>query len=75
MTKTSDDQSSVPANLHTIAFHAIAAGADHTCAIRRDDGGAECWGKNEDGQATPPDAGPYGIQSRSTAAPTHPQKP
>eukprot|EP00662_Eupelagonemidae_sp_cell21_P040742 gene40742-47810_t len=38
------------------ALHPIAAGDRHTCAIRQADGAAECWGRNDDGQATPPDA-------------------
>eukprot|EP00662_Eupelagonemidae_sp_cell21_P056923 gene56923-biopygen23358 len=38
------------------AARPIAAGEEHTCAIRRDDGTAECWGINYLGRATPPDA-------------------
>ena len=34
-------------------YAAIAAGGFHTCAIN-ETGGLECWGLDEDGQATPP---------------------
>ena len=32
----------------------ISAGYDHTCGVRTD-GSLACWGKNDSGEATPPD--------------------
>eukprot|EP00662_Eupelagonemidae_sp_cell21_P025248 gene25248-59069_t len=46
----------VPSAAHPAA-HTIAAGDDHTCAIRIVDGTARCWGSNAHGQGAPPDAG------------------
>ena len=36
------------------SYTAVSAGFAHTCAIRASDGAIECWGDNDDGQATPP---------------------
>ena len=42
-----------PDKVATAAGATIDAGADHACALRPD-GNAECWGKDDDGQADPP---------------------
>ena len=34
-------------------FRAVSAGGSHNCAIRTD-GTLACWGRNVEGQATPP---------------------
>ena len=36
------------------AFMSISSGGDYSCALR-DDGKAVCWGRNDDGQAKPPE--------------------
>lgn len=38
---------------HDLKFRAIAAGTHHTCALRLD-GSVACWGRDDDGEASPP---------------------
>ncbi|NLN62886.1 MAG: hypothetical protein GX146_08415, partial [Myxococcales bacterium] len=52
---TDDDLPDVP------TFTSLSAGGGHTCGIREDNGLAQCWGGNDDGQAAPP----AGIQFTS----------
>ena len=35
-------------------FRSVSAGYTHTCGIRADDGGVECWGESYAGRLTPP---------------------
>jgi len=35
-------------------FRSVSAGYMHTCGIRADDGGVECWGESDAGRLTPP---------------------
>jgi hypothetical protein len=48
------------------AASAIAAGDDHTCAIREGSGAVVCWGADADGQASPP-LFLNGVQGHATA--------
>ncbi len=40
-------------------FKAISVGYSYACAIRDADGGIECWGNNNNLQASPPTTGSY----------------
>ena len=35
----------------------VAAGGSHSCAVRDGDGHVACWGRNDDGESTPPSPG------------------
>jgi hypothetical protein len=37
------------------AYVSLGSGTDHACGVRREDGGLDCWGRNDYSQASPPD--------------------
>ena len=53
----------VPSGATNTAWASIGAGYYHTCAMRLDDGTAECWGRNDSNEATPPDGVSFSVIS------------
>ena len=53
----------VPSGATNTAWASIGAGRHHTCAARLDDGTAECWGRNSDNEATPPNGVSFSVMS------------
>jgi alpha-tubulin suppressor-like RCC1 family protein len=41
-------------NMPSVQMNRMAAGRNHSCGIRVDDGRIECWGSDSDGQSSPP---------------------
>mgnify|MGYP002827835742 CR=1 FL=1 len=53
----------VPSGATNTAWASIGAGRYHTCAARLDDGTAECWGSNDNNEATPPNGVSFSVIS------------
>ena len=54
----------MPEEKSLVAFTAVSAGHEHTCGVRTD-GALACWGRNNSGQATPPE-GTFATVSAGT---------